>query len=348
MILGFFLILFLLSFITLGWLVWPFISTIVLASVVTGFFQPVYQLLNAKHGIRPAVASSATCLLIFITLFVPIVLFVGILSTEAYGFYQMARNAVLSDEIKTLLSRSWIIDQTNQLLSNFNMQLTGEAFNEAFSQVGKVVGLFLYEQASAIATNILRFVGHFFFMLLIIYFLLIDGYKLLIFIFNLSPLPDEQNRKLIRKFKDMAGAILFGNGLCGLIQGFAGGVVFGFFGLNSPFLWGVIMALLAFLPIVGIGLVFIPAAVYLFLKNRIAAGIFFVLFYIVLSGGIEYLLKPKLVGNKLQMHTLLVFLSIMGGLKLFGILGVIYGPLIVTAFLTLTDIYKTSYQQELL
>ncbi|MGD8949052.1 MAG: AI-2E family transporter, partial [Desulfobacterales bacterium] len=151
--------------------------------------------------------------------------------------------------------------------------------------------------------------------------------------------------KLIQKFKDMAGAILIGNGLGGLIQGTLGGIVFALFDLKSPFMWGVIMALLAFLPILGIGAVFIPASLYLFLKGRIAAGIFFIVFYILLSGGIEYFFKPKLVGTRVQMHTLLVFLSIIGGLKLFGILGIIYGPLVVTAFLTLTDIYESSYRR---
>jgi predicted PurR-regulated permease PerM len=94
---------------------------------------------------------------------------------------------------------------------------------------------------------------------------------------------------------------------------------------------------------VGIAVVFVPAAVYLFLKGRIAAGIFFILFYLVVSSIVEYVVKPKLVGNKVRMHTLLVFLSILGGLKVFGILGIIYGPLVITAFLTLTDIYRASY-----
>ena len=143
----------------------------------------------------------------------------------------------------------------------------------------------------------------------------------------------------------MAGAILIGNGLGGLIQGTLGGLVFMMFGLKSPFLWGVIMALLAFLPIIGIGVVFIPATVYLFLTGRVAAGIFFIIFYLILSGTIEYVFKPKLVGERVKMHTLLVFFSIIGGLKLFGILGIIYGPLVVTAFLTLTDIYHSSYQK---
>ena len=99
--------------------------------------------------------------------------------------------------------------------------------------------------------------------------------------------------------------------------------MFALFGLKSPFLWGVIMGLLAFLPILGIGGVFVPTAAYLFLQGRIGAGIFFLIFYIVLSSSIEYFFKPKLVGRRVRMHTLIVFLSIIGGLKLFGILGII-------------------------
>lgn len=342
MILRFFLALFIVSFIMLGWLIWPFISIIILASVVTGIFNPVFN--SFKNKINASVASLLTCMIIFIILFIPIVFFVGILSKEAYDLYLMAKTAVLSDQIKTLFESSRVLEKINQILSNFNIVLTGEELNKAISEIGKVVGLFLYEQASSIASNVLRFVLNFFFMLLIIYFLLIEGNRLVSFIVDLSPLPREQDEKLIQKFKDIAGAVLIGNGLAGLIQGALGGIVFVVFGLKSPFMWGLIMALLAFLPILGIGAVFIPAAVYLFLQGQIGAGIFFVVFYVILSGSIEYLLKPKLVGKRVKMPTLLVFLSIMGGLKMFGILGIIYGPLVVTAFLTLTDIYRSSYQ----
>jgi len=271
------------------------------------------------------------------------VFFVGILSKEAYGLYLMGKAGAISDQIKPLFESSKVIERANLFLSGLNINITGEEVNKAISELGKFVGLFLFQQASSIASNALKFFMYFFFMLLIIYYLLIDGGKLITFIIDLSPLPREQDEKLIQKFKDMA--ILIGNGFCGLIQGVAGGVVFFFFNFNSPFLWGVIMSLLAFLPIIGIGVVFIPVSIYLFLKARIASGIFFVVFYIILSGGIEYLLKPKLVGQRVKMHTLLVFFSIIGGLKMFGILGIIYGPLVATAFLTLTDIYYASYQQ---
>lgn len=344
MILWFFLALFLVSAFLLGWLFWPFISVIVLAAVVTGIFSPVYNFFN-KRKINPLFSSLLTCTLIFIILFIPTFLFVGILSKEAYGLYLMAKGGVISDQIKMLLESSRIVDRANLILANFDIVITGEELNKTVSELGKVVGLFLFQQASSIASNVLKFIVYFFFMLLVVYYLLMDGDRLISFIIELSPLPDDQDEKLFQKFKDMAGAVLVGNGLCGMIQGVLGGIVFSLFGLKSAFLWGVIMSLLAFLPIVGIGAVFIPAAVYFILKGRIAAGIFFVVFYIILSGTIEYLLKPRLVGQRVKMHTLLVFFSIIGGLKLFGILGIIYGPLVATAFLTLTDIYYASYQQ---
>ncbi|MDD2388415.1 MAG: AI-2E family transporter [Desulfobacterales bacterium] len=344
MILWFFLALFLISIVMLGWLLWPFVSIIILASVVTGIFNPVYRFLKGK--IADSLASFITCVLIFFILFVPIVFFVGILSKEAYDLYLMGKSAVISDQVKNLLESSEIIERANQFFSHFKIEVTGEELNKALSETGKIVGLFLYKQASSIASNMFNFLVNFFLMLLVIYFLLIDGHKLISFITDLSPLPEKQDEKLIQKFKDMAGAVLMGNGLGGLIQGTLGGMVFGFFGLNSPFLWGVIMGLLAFLPIVGVGAVFLPASIFLFLDGRIGAGIFFIIFYVILSGVTEYIFKPKLVGQRVKMHTLLVFFSIVGGLKLFGILGIIYGPLVVTGFLTLTDIYNSSYRKQ--
>jgi predicted PurR-regulated permease PerM len=326
----------------LGRLLWPFFSVIVLAIVITGVFNPVYRMLSRK--LNSTLSSLITCVIIFFVLFIPVSIFVGILANEAYDLYLTAKGAVLSNPIKELLENSKIVDKINEILMNFGVNITGDELNKGVAEFGRAVGLFLYQQATSMTANIVNFVANFFFMLLIVFYLLIDNQRLVSFIVGLSPLPDDQDEKLIQKFKDMGGAILLGNGLGGLIQGTLGGIVFASFGFRSPFLWGVIMAVLAFLPIVGVGAVFLPAALYLILQGRLAAGIFFVVFYVLLSGGIEYLFKPKLVGKRVQMHTLLVFLSIIGGLKLFGILGIIYGPLVVTAFLTLTDIYESSYR----
>ena len=343
LILWFFLAVFITSCVLMGWLLWPFLSVIILAIVVTGVFAPVYNFIHRR--LNSTVSSLLTCVLIFFVLFLPLSFFVGILANEAWDLYLTARSGLQNKPFMELLEKSNIFDTINLFLAKFKIQITGEQLQSAIAEIGRVVGLFLYEQARSITTNVLKFIVNFFFMLLIIFYLLVDSPRLVAFIVKLSPLPEDQDQKLIQKFKDIATAILLGNGLGGIIQGTLGGFVFFLFGLKSPFLWGVIMALLAFLPIAGIGVVFIPAAIFLFLQGRLAAGIFFLIFYMIVSGGIEYFFKPRLVGKRVRMHTLIVFLAIIGGLKLFGILGIIYGPLVVTAFLTLAEIYQASYQQ---
>jgi predicted PurR-regulated permease PerM len=336
---------FLLSILLVGWLFWPFGSTIVMAAVVTGLFYALYERLTRK--LSPALSSLVACIVIFIVVLLPIVFLIGILTQEAYDLYQMGRTAEISAQVQKVLESSRFVATTNQLLDVVGIQLTGEEIKNTFSEIGKTVGLFLYRQTQATAQNILSFFVNIFIMLLICYYLFIDGKRLIAFLVELSPLPREQEEQLIRKFQDMAGAILIGNGLGGVIQGILGGAVFALFGLQSPLLWGVVMGLLAFLPIVGIGVVFLPAAILLFVNGRIAAGIFFILFYIVITVCIEYIFKPRIVGHRVQMHILLVFLSIIGGLNLFGILGIVYGPLVMTAFLTLTDIYHRNYEMRI-
>jgi predicted PurR-regulated permease PerM len=343
-ILAFFLFLFVVSILLLGWLMWPFLSLIILAAVVSSAFHPLYQFLMRLRGASPRLASLFTCGVIFFILFLPIIFLVGVLASEANDLYHKALGAVLGGEIRQLLEGSRMLEQINAFLAPFHFQVTGETLNAALTELGKEVGLFLYKQANAIAANTLSFLFNFFMMLLVSFFLLIDGERLVAFIEDLSPLPQRQDHMLVQKFRDMAGAILIGNGICGLIQGVLGGALFALCGLSSPILWGVIMAILAFLPIVGIGVVLVPTSVFLLMKGRIATGIFFLVFYVVVSCGIEYFFKPKLVGSRVRMHTLLVFLAILGGMKLFGILGIIYGPLVVTAFLTLTEIYRVNYQ----
>lgn len=342
MIFRYFLIIFLITIFFMGKLLWPFLSILVLAFVLTGTFYPVYRFFTKK--MRPALSSLLTCAIIFLVVFVPLVFLIGALSKEAYSLYLMGTSAATNQDLKELLQNSHIMERIEGFLANYDIKLGAEHVNKGLSELGRSVGLFLYEQVSAIASNILKFLVNFALMLLVIFFLLIDGNKLITFLVELSPLPEDQDRKLMGKFHEMASVVLIVNGISGLIQGCLGGAVFAIFGLSSPLLWGSVMAILAFFPIIGIGLVFIPASAYLFLKGRIGAGIFFIIFYFVITSVIEYMIKPKLVGNKVRIHTLLVFISVLGGLKAFGILGIIYGPLVMTAFLTLTDIYRSSYE----
>lgn len=340
----FFIALFCIAILLAGKLIAPFFAIIILGIVSTGVFNPVFRFFSKK--LSPKIASVLTCILIFFVVFIPVVFFVSVLSREAFTLYAMAKDAVFSNQLKDLLENTTVLDQFNELLirAGIAKTVTWDELISPISELGKFVGFSLFEQARFVTSNVFNLVLYFCLMLIVVFYMLIDGEKFTKYIYDLSPLPDEHDAKLFEKFKDMAGAVLIGNGLGGLIQGVAGGMLFLFLGWNSPFLWGVIMGFLAFLPIVGVGVVMVPAAAILMLTSRLSAGIFVLVFYAVLSWGIEYVFKPRVVGNRVRMHPLIVFFAIIGGLKTYGILGIIYGPLIATLFLTLADIYFSSFQ----
>ncbi|MEW6219413.1 MAG: AI-2E family transporter [Thermodesulfobacteriota bacterium] len=336
-----FLLLFLLSAALLGHLLWPFANTLILAFLLAGLASPVYALLRRR--LSDFFASLLTCGLLVLLVFVPLVLFVGALSGEALGLYQLGRDAMVGVKLKELVRESALWGQLERLLDGYGLSLDPGAVNDTLSEGVRSLGLFVYQQASAWAANFLGFLLKFLLMVIIVFFLLIDRERLLAFISRLSPLPDEQERVLIRKFEEMAKAILVVNGISGIAQGIMGGAVFALTGLGSPFLWGGMMAAFAFVPIVGTGLIMVPGAAVLFLKGRAASGVAVLAVYTLGAYVLDYVLKAKLVGHQVRMPTLPLLLGILGGLAVYGVLGIIYGPLIITAFLTLADLYQGSY-----
>lgn len=337
----YFIALFLLSGLLLARLLWPFISILILSFLLTGIFLPVYSWLNRR--LPKTIASLLTCFLIIFLVFLPLLLFIGALSKEAIDFYLTGKGTNISLKLHELLQESTIMLRLQTIIAEFGYELEPAGVSQVLTNFAKMVGFYLFNQASSWAANIMTFVLDFFMMILVIFFLLIDHNQLTNFVLRLSPLPDNQERQLIQKFRDIAGAVLIGNGVCGLIQGVFGGLAFIFLGFGSPIIWGGIMGILAFLPIFGIGLVLVPAALMLMLQDKVGSGLLLFVFYVLLSFSIEYVIKPKMVGQRVEMHTLLVFLAILSGLSVFGFLGIIYGPLIVTAFLTLAGIYLEDY-----
>ncbi|RJX26574.1 MAG: AI-2E family transporter, partial [Desulfurivibrio sp.] len=343
LVLLYFLCLLLLATFLMGWLLWPFVSIIILSYLLASIFDPIYLFLNKRMSAQ--FSSLITCALIVVLIFVPVIFFVGALSKEAYALFQLTKGTDLAAKFNQFVEGSALLARFKELLAGYGFKIEIPALGAELAKFGGMFALFVYNKASSWAANILHFIFNFFMMVIIIFFLLIDRTRLLNYIMRLSPLPDEHERRLITKFEAISRSILIGNGICGLIQGVVGGIVLAFWGFSSPVIWGVVMGILAFLPIVGIGLVLVPAAFILLLEGLAGQAMGMIIFYMVLSYTVEYFLKPKLVGETVKMHMLLVLLAIIGGLQVFGVMGIIYGPLIVTGFLTLADIYMLNYDK---
>ena len=343
----FFLIFLLCSLLLIITLFWTFLSAIILAMLIVSIFYSLYAKVNRLFRKREVLASLCVTILILITLIIPMSWFVGTLSNEAYDFYRTSSNKMSLSKLKVLLKDDPVWAQRFKRINDMTgLEITPETIENLGSSIGKNVGLFLYNQVSSVASNLVNFLIQFFLMALTMYYLFKDGPRLKRYFFELLPVPENQLEKLTDKFHEMGRAIVVGNGLSGIVQGILGGLGFYFFGLSSPFLWGTVISFMAFLPIIGASAVFIPTTVILFLHGKSGLALGFLIYNLSYSSVIEYLIKPRLIGQGMQMNALLVFVGIIGGIKVFGILGIVYGPLIITVFLTLAEIYRLEYRDK--
>lgn len=337
----------LLAFVVLlFWLFWAYLSAIILAFLIASASYPLYWRLKKLFNNRERTAAITMSLFLMLILIIPVGGFIGTLSNEAYDFYNRTKSSVSLLKIQEVLEGDSVWAQRLRKAGELaNIQLTPDSLQDLASSIGKNVGLFLSKQLSSIASNLLSFLVHFFLMILIIYYIFKDGMRLKDYLSGLLPFPPEQQELVTRKFREMGKAVIIGNGLSGVIQGIIGGFGFFIFGLGSPFLWGTVIGFMAFLPIIGASVIFIPATLIILIQGKIGLAIGYFIYNLVYSSILEYFIKPRLIGKSMSMNPILVFLGILGGLKLFGILGIIYGPLIMTIFFTLAEIYRLEYRE---
>ncbi len=326
-------------------LFWSYFSAVILGLLIASVFYPIYKLILRLVRNAETVAALVMTLIILVILVVPVGWFGGTLSNEAFEFYNKTRSAVSLNRVQDLIrSNTKWGRRFRKLAEKLHLDLSPQSVEKLSTAIGKKVGFFLYKQIRSAVSNLLSFLIHFFLMMLTIFYVLRDGPRLKQYLVQLIPLPREQLEKVAYKFTEMGKAIFIGNGVSGAIQGLFGGLGFYFFGLPSPFLWGTVIAFMAFLPIIGASVVFIPATAILLIEGKIGTAAGFFIYNLCYSASVEYLAKPKLIGQGMKMNPFLVFIGIIGGMKLFGIMGIIYGPLIITIFLTLAEIYRLEYK----
>jgi predicted PurR-regulated permease PerM len=326
----------------------PFSSVILLAVVAAGLIRPSYRRLVAVLNGHRHTAAVIICVLLLVGLMVPLFLIAQEVSKEALGIYEISTTQLTEGGLRDMLEqRQDRIDQVNRLLEPFGTTLTVDRVSDLLGTVGLRIGGFFYKQGVSLAGHLVRFVFGFVFWVVIVYYLLVDGRLLGQWVEETLPLPVDEQRMVAGRFMDMASSLVVGNGVAAVIQGVAGAVAFSVLGLHGAILWGVVMALLAFIPVVGISLIFIPFTIILLFAGETGRAVMLFVPLAVVATVVEYWLKPLLVGRRAQMHTLLVFLSLIGGAMAFGAVGLLLGPLAMTAFLTLTGIYRERYRRVL-
>jgi predicted PurR-regulated permease PerM len=235
----------------------------------------------------------------------------------------------------------------NGAAARMGINLRPEWVEQAMVDTGRSITRYLATRANAFLSSILSTLLHAVITLFSTFYLFIHGEKLRTFLYGLSPLTDDEDQMFLTKLGEVGRAILVGAGSASAMQGLVAAIAWVVVGLPSPVLWGILMAVAAFLPLVGIAAVIVPATIYLWVEGRPLAAVLFLVFCMGQSFFFEYSVKPRLMGSSMRMNNLLVFLSLLGGIMGFGMTGLVYGPLIMTLFLTLVQLYRTRYQQRI-
>jgi predicted PurR-regulated permease PerM len=230
------------------------------------------------------------------------------------------------------------------LLERFDIDMDTVRDNAAKAAVA--ASQFLARNALAVGQGTFGFVLKLALMLYVAYFLLRDGRKLVEQLVHAIPLGDERERLLLQKFAEVARATVKGNLLVALVQGMLGGLIFWILGLPAALLWGVVMTVLSLIPAVGAGLVWLPAAIYLYAVGDWIAATVLIAYGVLIIGLADNILRPLLVGRDTKLPDWMVLLSTLGGIAMAGINGFVVGPLIAVLFVAFWQIFSREFNTQ--
>lgn len=212
-------------------------------------------------------------------------------------------------------------------------------FKEGVIETLKSIGKYIGENVSKVFKNAVFLAINFLIMSITTFYFLKDGNTLVDYIKRIIPFSEEQKKKLEQRVKEMVIAAIYGGLAVGVSQGILGGIAFSIFGLPSPVFWGTAMAFFSLVPIFGTFLIWGSASVILVLSGSVAKGAGLFLYGVLIISSIDNILKPLIIGGRTKLHLLLIFFSVLGGIKFLGFLGFILGPLITALSLSLLEIY---------
>jgi predicted PurR-regulated permease PerM len=225
--------------------------------------------------------------------------------------------------------------------------LTFIAFTQAEIQdsllgISKAASQYLIRGMGAALQNTLTFTLHFLLVLLVMFFMLIDGPRLLARLQYLSPLRRRQNEAIVTNLRRVARAVLVGGLLTAVLQGIVGGIGMAVVGMPALFC-GALMAVTALVPLLGTSLVWVPVTIWLLIIGQTWQAVFVVGWCAILVTNIDTVLRPIFMRNSAGLSTFFVFMSIIGGLHVFGMLGIFYGPLILGFAVVMLSLYGEEY-----
>jgi predicted PurR-regulated permease PerM len=320
----FFVALLLVATVGLLWIVRDFLESVFWAALLASLFHPLHRRLLVRLNGRGSLSAFFVLLTILVIVILPL-LFVGLaLTRETQALYQR----ITSGEMDLNAPLQWsakAMPVVNDLLARVGIET--DKVSEWISSGAVTVSRFLASRALTIGQNALSILVQFFLMIYLVFFFLRDGVTLLAQLVRVIPLGDQRERRLFDKFAEVSRATLKGTVVVSIIQGTLGGMALALVGIDGAVFWGVVMTIVSILPAIGLSIVWLPAALWLFTTGAVAKALMLIVMG-TLIGFVDNLLRPILVGRDTKMPDYLILLSTLGGITAFGLSGFVIGPII--------------------
>jgi predicted PurR-regulated permease PerM len=319
----------------------PFLNDIFISILITLVFYPVFKtFLRIFRGHRIP-AGLATMLLVMLGFLIPIALLSGVITQQSFDLVQSLTQGLQQGTLKKTLEGQ--IDVLNRGLKRLSFHGYSIELWKHVGELLKSLSDFIYQQMTGLAKGFLGLLLDSIIILFISFFLIIDGEKFLQEIKIISPLEDAHYDRIMQQLERTIKATLKGSIIVAFVQGLLGGIGFWIFGIPSAAFWGVCMVFSSVVPLVGTSIIWIPAVLYLALTSSFWMAIGMALWGTLIISGADNILRPTLLKGAANLHPLMTFLSVLGGIMYFGFLGFILGPVVLSFLMTLFEIYKQDY-----
>jgi predicted PurR-regulated permease PerM len=318
-----------------------FLMTIFMAALFSALLSPLYHRILLFLKGRENAASLLTILIIVCLILLPLAALIGIVVTQAIHVSESITPWIQKFIEQPTIASDFLlkIPHYDKILPHRDMIL---------QKLGGLVGstsTLLINSLSSITKVTLNAAIMSIIMLYTMFYFLVDGKKLLYKILYYIPLENKDEQQLLERFTSVTRATIKGTLIIGIIQGTLCGTGFAIAGIPSPVFWGCLMAVASIIPSVGTAIVWGPALLILLLNKDIGSAITVGIFCGLIAGNADNLLRPRLVGKDTEMHDLFILFSTFGGITMFGIIGVIVGPIIAALFVSIWEIYGESFKE---
>jgi predicted PurR-regulated permease PerM len=318
----------------------PFVVVLEWAAVLVIVFYPVHKRILARLG-RPGLSALISCILVIVIIVVPLTFIIATLARELAGSAQSLPQQVgpyLDTHSPTTAKvLQWL--QEHGLVQDDQSQqfFVDQARNALRGLLGQSVGFL---------GNVLSTIVKAFFVVFTMYYLFRDGEKIVHALPRALPLKRNQSEEILARTSQVISASVYGVVTIALLQGALGGIAFWILGVPSATLWAVILALVCMIPIAGSFFVWLPIALYLGLTGHWTKALLMALWGAFVISTVDNFLRPRLMRQYTKLHELLVFFSVLGGMRVFGLLGIVLGPVVLAVTIGLLGTFRVSAETD--